>query len=143
MCMLVLVWLMAAFGHKNREEIEEENYSQLRQHVPLKQFERQQRSRFHFQESCSTYAPINIMPHYPPYGQMVGNIGALTEGGSRHLILLEYSIGLHILHSYTACVKSPLILYLLQGDCTYIGAVNSPPCPTIARTGGSGAYHLW
>ena len=22
-----------------------------------------------------------IMPHYPPYGQIAGNIGALTEGG--------------------------------------------------------------
>ena len=25
------------------------------------------------------YAPINIMSHYPPYGQMAGNIGALTK----------------------------------------------------------------
>ena len=82
------------------------------------------------------YAPINIMPHYPPYGQKAGNIGALTKGGCpysrafdylwRHL---EYGNGLRILHSYTACVKSTVIPHLLQGDLIigyvpYIGAID-------------------
>ena len=69
------------------------------------------------------YAPINIMSHYHPYRQMTGNIGTLTKGGCpyswafdyfwRHL---EYGNGLCILHSYTVCVKSPVISHLLQGD---------------------------
>ena len=42
---------------------------------------------------------------------------------------LEYGNGLHILHSYTACVKSPVIPHLLQGDLIigyvpYIGAID-------------------
>ena len=35
-------------------------------------------------------APINIMPHYPPYGQMAGNIGALTEGGCPYSRAFDY-----------------------------------------------------
>ena len=34
------------------------------------------------------YAPINIMPHYPPYGQKAGNIGALTCHGNFVLEIL-------------------------------------------------------
>ena len=34
--------------------------------------------------------PINIMPHYPPYGQMAGNIGALTEGGCPYSRAFDY-----------------------------------------------------
>ena len=39
---------------------------------------------------CSRYAPINIMPHYPPYGQMAGNIGALAEGGCPYSRAFDY-----------------------------------------------------
>ena len=35
-------------------------------------------------------APINIMPHYPPYRQMVGNIGVLTEGGCPYSRAFDY-----------------------------------------------------
>ena len=31
-------------------------------------------------------ASINSMPHYPLYGQMVSNIGTLTEGGSPYVV---------------------------------------------------------
>ena len=39
--------------------------------------------------ACS-YAPINIMPHYPPYGQKAGNIGALTKGGCPYSWAFDY-----------------------------------------------------
>ena len=38
----------------------------------------------------STNAPINIMPHYHPYGQMAGKIGALTKGGCPYSRAFDY-----------------------------------------------------
>ena len=35
-------------------------------------------------------APINIMPHHPPYGQKAGNIGALTKGGCPYSRAFDY-----------------------------------------------------
>ena len=47
-----------------------------------------------FLRSANTYihsnAPINVMPHYPAYGQMAGNIGALTEGGCPYSRAFDY-----------------------------------------------------
>ena len=39
--------------------------------------------------ACSN-APINIMPHYPPYGQKAGSIGALTKGGCPYSRAFDY-----------------------------------------------------
>ena len=40
--------------------------------------------------SVICYAPINIMPHYPPYGRKAGNIGALTKGGCPYSRAFDY-----------------------------------------------------
>ena len=40
--------------------------------------------------SSQANAPINIMPHYPPYGQKAGNIGALTKGGCPYSRAFDY-----------------------------------------------------
>ena len=62
---------------------------------------------------CPHYAPINIMPHYPPYGQMEGNIGALTEEAAPivgHLITSEDILNTAMVSVYctvTLCVSNP------------------------------------
>ena len=90
---------------------------------------------------CECNTPINVMLPYPHIGRWGPlYVGNLTERGCpyswefdylwRHL---ENDNGLHILHSFTLCVKFPVICHHLQGDlltgyALYIGAVDiSPP----------------
>ena len=79
-----------------------------------------------------------LRPATSPYKQMVGIIGLRPKEAAPivgYLITSEDILIMAMVHSDTACVKSPVIPHLLQGDLVPGYVLYLPILPHIARTG--------